>query len=182
MLFIFIHWSYHIILCDFLCVFLQTLQTLHGQTLGKRWQLVEKSRSYMLLYLYACGCISPGTPSLSLEVSVSTTKMCVGVSFTTASFHFPFIASSGDPQDPHLFILAACVALSGHCCGVSALHLPKITWQSNHLATTVTSISSDVLLKKGFLFVKWWTLVQNSGSRKAPVLFDPDELVQLFSY
>lgn len=78
-------------------------------------------------------------------------QVCIGVSFTTSSFHFPFIASSGDPQDPHLFILAASVALSGHCCGVSALHLPEITWQSHHVTPSVTSSTSDFLIEKVFV-------------------------------
>lgn len=84
--------------------------------------------------------------SLSLEVYISITQVCIGVSFTTGSFHFPFIASSGDPQDPHLVILAISVVLSGQCCVVSALNLPEITWQSNHVAPSVTSVSPDFWL------------------------------------
>lgn len=79
-----------------------------------------------------CLCLLAYFCSFLCIVYSSTAPVCIGVSFTTASFHFPFITRSGDPQSPHLFILATSVALSGCCCGVSALHLPEITWQSNH--------------------------------------------------
>lgn len=144
--------------------------------------------SYVIIPLCVCVCIliyfsgAATSPSLCLEVCVSTTQVCIGVSFTTASFHFPFIASSGDPQEPHLFILATSVALSGHCCGVSALHLPEITWQSHHLATAVTCVSSDFWLSVEESLCEWWMLVQIGSSRKVPLFFGPEELTEIFHY
>lgn len=49
----------------------------------------------------------------------------------------PFIASSEDPQDAHLFILATFVVLSGPAVQ-SARHLSEITWQQSHVAPAVT--------------------------------------------
>lgn len=55
------------------------------------------------------------------------------VSFTTASFSFPFIASCGKPQDPHLLILVTSVVLSSRRCGASELRLLETDWQSTPL-------------------------------------------------
>lgn len=61
-----------------------------------------------------------------------TTQVRIGICFIQLVQSLPFIASSEDPQDRHLFILATFVVLSGCCCKVGPAplrdHLAGATW------------------------------------------------------
>ena len=71
--------------------------------------------------------LSPTTTTLSRKVLFLLHKR-VFAGFTTAPFSWPFIASCGKPQDPHLLISVTSVALSGHRCGASGIRLLEISF------------------------------------------------------
>lgn len=87
-------------LCDFLSSGYTDLLLLTVTVKEKRgWvslRLIQKSRSYryyytscvfVCIFIYLSGAAT--SPSLSLELCISTTQVCIGVSFTTASFQLP---------------------------------------------------------------------------------------------